>query len=131
MLLQGELSQLLLGELLLGLGLSVELRGGGEVVDWLLGGGEVLLLLLLSDAVEEPRGLEPLWQGGGGLLRGELGELAHLGRGRRLLGLEELLLLLLLLLLGELLLRLLLVDESLLLLLHQLLLPLNKLLLLL
>ena len=128
MLLQGELSQLLLGELLLGLGLSVELRGGGEVVDWLLGGGEVLLLLLLSDAVEEPRGLEPLWQRRGGLLRGELGELAHLGRGRRLLGLEELLLLLLL---GELLLRLLLVDESLLLLLHQLLLPLNKLLLLL
>ena len=129
MLLQGELSQLLLGELLLGLGLSVELRGGGEVVDWLLGGGEVLLLLLLSDAVEEPRGLEPLWQRRGRLLRGELGELAHLGRGRRLLGLEELLLLLLLL--GELLLRLLLVDESLLLLLHQLLLPLNKLLLLL
>ena len=129
MLLQGELSQLLLGELLLRLGLSVELRGGGEVVDWLLGGGEVLLLLLLSDAVEEPRGLEPLWQRRGGLLRGELGELAHLGRGRRLLGLEELLLLLLLL--GELLLRLLLVDESLLLLLHQLLLPLNKLLLLL
>ena len=128
--LQGELSQLLLGELLLWLGLSVELRGGGEVVDWLLGGGEVLLLLLLSDAVEEPRGLEPLWQRRGGLLRGELGELAHLGRGRRLLGLEELLLLLLLLL-GELLLRLLLVDESLLLLLHQLLLPLNKLLLLL
>ena len=127
MLLQGELSQLLLGELLLRLGLSVELRGGGEVVDWLLGGGEVLLLLLLSDAVEEPRGLEPLWQRRGGLLRGELGELAHLGRGRRLLGLEELLLLLL----GELLLRLLLVDESLLLLLHQLLLPLNKLLLLL
>ena len=127
--LQGELSQLLLGELLLGLGLSVELRGGGEVVDWLLGGGEVLLLLLLSDAVEEPRGLEPLWQRRGRLLRGELGELAHLGRGRRLLGLEELLLLLLLL--GELLLRLLLVDESLLLLLHQLLLPLNKLLLLL
>ena len=130
MLLQGELSQLLLGELLLGLGLSVELRGGGKVVDWLLGGGEVLLLLLLSDAVEEPRGLEPLWQRRGRLLRGELGELAHLGRGRRLLGLEELLLLLLLLL-GELLLRLLLVDESLLLLLHQLLLPLNKLLLLL
>ena len=129
MLLQGELSQLLLGELLLGLGLSVELRGGGEVVDWLLGGGEVLLLLLLSDAVEEPRGLEPLWQRRGRLLRGELGELPHLGRGRRLLGLEELLLLLLLL--GELLLRLLLVDESLLLLLHQLLLPLNKLLLLL
>ena len=129
MLLQGELSQLLLGELLLRLGLSVELRGGGEVVDWLLGGGEALLLLLLSDAVEEPRGLEPLWQRRGGLLRGELGELAHLGRGRRLLGLEELLLLLLLL--GELLLRLLLVDESLLLLLHQLLLPLNKLLLLL
>ena len=129
MLLQGELSQLLLGELLLRLGLSVELRGGGEVVDWLLGGGEVLLLLLLSDAVEEPRGLEPLWQRRGRLLRGELGELAHLGRGRRLLGLEELLLLLLLL--GELLLRLLLVDESLLLLLHQLLLPLNKLLLLL
>ena len=129
MLLQGELSQLLLGELLLWLGLSVELRGGGEVVDWLLGGGEVLLLLLLSDAVEEPRGLEPLWQRRGRLLRGELGELAHLGRGRRLLGLEELLLLLLLL--GELLLRLLLVDESLLLLLHQLLLPLNKLLLLL
>ena len=128
--LQGELSQLLLGELLLRLGLSVELRGGGEVVDWLLGGGEVLLLLLLSDAVEEPRGLEPLWQRRGRLLRGELGELAHLGRGRRLLGLEELLLLLLLLL-GELLLRLLLVDESLLLLLHQLLLPLNKLLLLL
>ena len=127
--LQGELSQLLLGELLLRLGLSVELRGGGEVVDWLLGGGEVLLLLLLSDAVEEPRGLEPLWQRRGRLLRGELGELAHLGRGRRLLGLEELLLLLLLL--GELLLRLLLVDESLLLLLHQLLLPLNKLLLLL
>ena len=131
MLLQGELSQLLLGELLLRLGLSVELRGGGEVVDWLLGGGEVLLLLLLGDAVEEPRGLEPLWQRRGRLLRGELGELAHLGRGRRLLGLEELLLLLLLLLLGELLLRLLLVDESLLLLLHQLLLPLNKLLLLL
>ena len=131
MLLQGELSQLLLGELLLRLGLSVELRGGGEVVDWLLGGGEVLLLLLLSDAVEEPRGLEPLGQRRGRLLRGELGELAHLGRGRRLLGLEELLLLLLLLLLGELLLRLLLVDESLLLLLHQLLLPLNKLLLLL
>ena len=130
MLLQGELSQLLLGELLLRLGLSVELRGGGEVVDWLLGGGEVLLLLLLGDAVEEPRGLEPLWQRRGRLLRGELGELAHLGRGRRLLGLEELLLLLLLLL-GELLLRLLLVDESLLLLLHQLLLPLNKLLLLL
>ena len=129
MLLQGELSQLLLGELLLRLGLSVELRGGGKVVDWLLGGGEVLLLLLLSDAVEEPRGLEPLWQRRGRLLRGELGELAHLGRGRRLLGLEELLLLLLLL--GELLLRLLLVDESLLLLLHQLLLPLNKLLLLL
>ena len=114
---------------MLRLGLSVELRGGGEVVDWLLGGGEVLLLLLLSDAVEEPRGLEPLWQRRGRLLRGELGELAHLGRGRRLLGLEELLLLLLLL--GELLLRLLLVDESLLLLLHQLLLPLNKLLLLL
>ena len=124
--LQGELSQLLLGELLLGLSLSVELRGGGEVVDWLLGGGEVLLLLLLSDAVEEPRGLEPLWQRRGRLLRGELGELAYLGRGRRLLGLEELLLLL-----DELLLRLLLVDESLLLLLHQLLLPLNKLLLLL
>ena len=112
----------------MGLGLSVELRGGGKVVDWLLGGGEALLLLLLSDAVEEPRGLEPLWQRRGRLLRGELGELAHLGRGRRLLGLEELLLLLLL---GELLLRLLLVDESLLLLLHQLLLPLNKLLLLL
>ena len=56
------------------------------------------MLLLLSDAVEEPRGLEPLWQGRGRLLRGELGELAHLGRGRRLLGLEELLLLLLLLL---------------------------------